>query len=475
LTEDEATPPTPAAAGCGEGASSGSVAEPTLGEALRTWSRVALQSFGGPAGQIAVMHRILVEEKRWVSEERFLHALSYCMMLPGPEAQQLATYIGWLLHRTLGGLVAGVLFVLPGFVAILGLSFLYVGFGDVALVEGLFFGIKPAVLALVVQALLRIGRRALGHPANVSIAVGAFVAIFFFDVSFPWIVLAAGLLGLAGAQVIPTAFAAPAAQSVGRNASVVDALLDRQTPGHTRPTWGRALRVATVCLVLWWTPVLAIAALAGWDDVFTRIGLFFSKLAVVTFGGAYAVLAYMAQQAVETYGWLAPGEMLDGLGMAETTPGPLIQVVQFVGFLAAYRDPGALDAWLAGTLAAVLTTWVTFVPCFLWIFLGAPYIESLRGSWVARGALAGITAAVVGVVLNLAIWFSLHTLFASLSEGRIGPLLLRVPEWASIDPVAAGIALVAVIAALRFHVGMLPLIGGCALAGMVWQVASAGG
>lgn len=255
----------------------------------------------------------------------------------------------------------------------------------------------------------------------------------------------------------------------------MDALLDLQTPEHTRPTWGRALRIATLCLVLWWTPILTIGALAGWDDVFAQIGLFFSKLAVVTFGGAYAVLAYMAQQAVETHGWLSAREMLDGLGMAETTPGPLIQVVQFVGFLGAYRDPGTLEPWLAGTLAAVLTTWVTFVPCFLWIFLGAPYVESLRENRALRGALAGITAAVVGVVLNLAIWFSLHTVFARVGETRIGPLRLYLPEWGSIDPVAAGIALVAAVATLRFHLGMLPLIGGCALAGMAWRLLATGG
>jgi len=436
---------------------------------------VALQSFGGPAGQIAVMHRILVEEKRWVSEERFLHALSYCMLLPGPEAQQLATYIGWLLHRTLGGLAAGILFVLPGFLTILALSLLYVGFGDLALVEGLFFGIKPAVLALVLEALLRIGRRALGHAVQVGIAAAAFVAIFFFEVPFPWIVLGAGLVGLAGARALPEAFRGPRPQAPAGAAAVVDALLDRQTPDHTRPTLGRALRIAAVCLALWWTPIAVLAARLGPDDVFTRIGIFFSKLAVVTFGGAYAVLAYMAQQAVETYGWVTPGEMLDGLGMAETTPGPLIQVVQFVGFLGAYRSPGELEPWVAGTLAAVLTTWVTFVPCFLWIFLGAPYIERLRESPALRGALASITAAVVGVVLNLAIWFSLHTLFATVGEHRIGPLLLQVPDWGTLDPVAALIAAGAAVAALRLHVGMLPLIGGCSLTGMAWRLLGPGG
>jgi len=439
-------------------------------EALRTWVRVALQSFGGPAGQIAVMHRILVEEKRWVSEERFLHALSYCMLLPGPEAQQLATYIGWLLHRTRGGLVAGTLFVLPGFVTILALSLGYAAWGGLPLVEGIFFGIKPAVLALVLEALLRIGRRALGHAAQVAIAVGAFVAIFFLALPFPWIVLGAGALGLAGSRLLPEAFRPPPAAAPPGAAPDVDALLDEQTPAHTSPSIARAVRVAGIGLLLWWVPIAALFLARGGDDVFTTIALFFSKLAVVTFGGAYAVLAYMAQQAVEHYGWLAPGEMLDGLGMAETTPGPLIQVVQFVGFLAAWRSPGALAPWQAGTLAAVLTTWVTFVPCFLWIFLGAPWIERLRASAPLRGALSGITAAVVGVILNLALWFSLHTLFASVQTRRMGALLLQVPVWETLDVVAAAIALGAAVATLRFHVGMLRLIATCAALGVLWRL-----
>jgi len=446
-----------------------------LREALRTWWRVAINSFGGPAGQIAVMHRILVEEKRWVSEERFLHALSYCMLLPGPEAQQLATYIGWLLHRTLGGLAAGILFVLPGFVTILALSLLYAAYGDLPLVEGVFFGVKPAVLALVLEALLRIGRRALGHAAQVAIAAGAFVAIFFLEVPFPWIVLGAGVSGLVGSRLLPDGFRPPRPPLLAGSVPIVDALLDHQTPGHTRPSAARALRVATVGLSLWWLPIAALVWTRGGGDVFTQIAVFFSKLAVVTFGGAYAVLAYMAQQAVETYGWLSPGEMLDGLGMAETTPGPLIQVVQFVGFLGAYRSPGELPPWVAGTLAAILTTWVTYVPCFLWIFLGAPWIERLRESPLLRGALAGITAAVVGVVLNLAIWFSLHTLFARVSEERLGPLVLQVPAWATLDVAAAAIALCAALATLRFHLGMFRLIGACATLGVLWRVLGPGG
>ena len=442
----------------------------SFSEATRTFARIAIQSFGGPAGQIAVMHRILVEEKRWIGEERFLHALSYCMLLPGPEAQQLATYIGWLMHRTAGGLVAGTLFVLPGFVSILALSLLYATARDLPLVQGLFFGVKPAVLALVLEAGIRIGRRALGHAAQVAIAALSFAAIFCFAVPFPWIVLAAGIVGLAGARLAPEAFRGPRPQLAPGGGAVVDALLDGEAPEHVRPDARRALRVAALWLSLWLLPVAAIAATRGPDDVFTRIAVFMSQLAVVTFGGAYAVLAYLAQAAVETYGWLTPGEMLDGLGMAETTPGPLIQVVQFVGFLAAWRSPGALPPWLAGVLAALLATWVTYTPCFLWIFAGAPYIEVLRGSRAATSALSAITAAVVGVILNLAVWFSLHTLFTTVHERRLGPLVLQVPEWATLDWAAAAIAAGAVYATLRLHVGMLTLLGACAALGIGWQL-----
>ena len=441
-------------------------------EGVRTWARVALQSFGGPAGQIAVMHRILVEEKRWIGEERFLHALSYCMLLPGPEAQQLATYLGWLLHRTPGGLVAGILFVLPGFAAILALSLLYVSYQSLPLVEGIFFGIKPAVLALVLEALARIARRALGHPVQWAIAAAAFVAIFWLAVPFPWIVLGAGVVGLTGARLAPEIFRGPRPQVAAGATPVLDALLDRQAPAHTRPSARRSARVAALCLTLWLAPVALLYFGRGAHDVFTQIAIFFSKLAVVTFGGAYAVLAYMAQQAVETHGWLSAREMLDGLGMAETTPGPLIQVVQFVGFLGAWRSPGELSPWLAGVLAALLTTWVTYVPCFLWILLGAPYVERLRESPWLRGALSGITAAVVGVILNLAIWFALHTLFATVHERTLGPLRLHVPEWSSLDPAAGAIAVGAAIAAFGFHARMLTLIGGCAALGVAWRLAA---
>jgi chromate transporter len=408
----------------------------TFAEALRVWVRVGLLSFGGPAGQIAVMHRILVEEKRWVSERQFLHALNYCMLLPGPEAQQLATYIGWLLHRVRGGLVAGVLFVLPGFLAILLLSVLYAGFQATTTVQALFFGLKPAVIAIVVQAVLRIGSRALKNGVMIAISAAAFGAIFFLEVPFPLIVIGAAAIGYLGHRLWPASFLVIRAEQP----SNADSPVPLQLPA-VRPSWKRSVRTALIWLVLWWTPVALIALTVGTNSIWMQEGLFFSQAAVVTFGGAYAVLAYVAQQAVETYGWLRPGEMLDGLGMAETTPGPLIQVVQFVGFMGAYRNPGMLDPMVAGLLGSLLTTWVTFVPCFLFIFVGAPWIEHLRGREDLTAALSAITAAVVGVILNLAVWFSLHVLFADLHEVRTTGVRLLVPEWATIDPAALLITL----------------------------------
>jgi chromate transporter len=443
-------------------------------EALRVWARVALLSFGGPAGQIAVMHRILVEEKQWVSENRFLHALNYCMLLPGPEAQQLAIYIGWLLHRARGGIVAGTLFVLPGFLSILVLSILYAGFQGVTFVEALFFGLKPAVMAVVVEAVIRIGRRALKNRLMVGLAALAFVGIFFFDVPFPLIVLGAGLIGYFGGRFAPGWFAVPnphAAQGSGPTGTqaIGDALLEQ-----ARPSIGRAVRVLAVWLPLWLGPVAILWAALGRSNVLVSEAVFFSKTAVVTFGGAYAVLAYIAQEAVSTYGWLRPGEMLDGLGMAETTPGPLIQVVQFVGFMGAYRNPGALDPMLAGVLGSIVTTWVTYTPCFLWIFLGAPYIEYLRGNRLLSSALSAITAAVVGVILNLAVWFSLHTLFGTVGERQIGPVRLYVPEWQTLDVASLGIAVVAFLALFRFKIGMLPTLALCAALGVVYGLLVAG-
>ncbi|HMG46827.1 MAG TPA: chromate efflux transporter [Allosphingosinicella sp.] len=432
-------------------------------EAARTWARIALLSFGGPAGQIAVMHRILVEEKRWIGEARFLHALNYCMLLPGPEAQQLATYIGWLLHKTKGGLVAGALFVLPGFVAIMALSFVYALFGQIGAVAALFFGLRAAVLAIVLEAVRRIGRRALGGMTTRLIAAFAFVAIFFLAVPFPAIVLAAGLAGYAGNRAGLKSLAV-AAGADGATA------LGEDVPDHARPNLSWSLRIGAVFLLLWLGPVAALLVLLGPDDVFSRIALFFSQMAVVTFGGAYAVLAYVAQQAVASYHWLAPGEMLDGLGMAETTPGPLIMVTQFVGFMAAFRQASGLPPLLAAALGGILTTWVTFLPCFLWIFLGAPYIEKLRGNRALSAALTAITAAVVGVVLNLAIWFALHTLFAAQRPVRGTGLAFDLPVWASLDPAALLLTLAALIAVFRFRLGAMWVLAGCALAGLIYRL-----
>jgi chromate transporter len=440
-----------------------------FGEAARVWARIALLSFGGPAGQIAVMHRILVEEKRWIGEARFLHALNYCMLLPGPEAQQLATYIGWLLHKTKGGLVAGILFVLPGLLSIMALSWIYALWGNVGAVEALFFGLKAAVLAIVLDAVRRIGSRALKFGAARALAAAAFVGIFFFSVPFPLIVLAAGLIGYLAASH----FHAGGGHGSADGEVVPDAetALGEDVPEHARPSLGWSLRVGSVFLLLWLAPVAALLVLLGPDDVFTEIALLFSQLAVVTFGGAYAVLAYVAQQAVETHGWLQPGEMLDGLGMAETTPGPLIMVTQFVGFMGAFREATGLHPLLAGTLGGLLATWVTFTPCFLWIFIGAPFVERLRGNQALAAALSAITAAVVGVILNLAIWFALHTLFAQTRPFALGPLGLDVPVLASIDWAAFALAAAALVAVFRFKLGPLPVLAACAAAGLLMRLA----
>jgi chromate transporter len=441
-------------------------------EALKVWIRVAALSFGGPAGQIAVMHRILVDEKRWIGENRFLHALNYCMLLPGPEAQQLAIYIGWLLHKTKGGLVAGTLFVLPGFLSILALSYIYAAFGNVGIVEGLFFGLKAAVLAIVLQAVARIGQRALRNPMMIAIAVAAFVSIFFFAIPFPLIVLVAGMIGFLGGRAGSHLFRIGGGhKSVGKVLADADSALGEHTPAHARPNWGWSLRISAIFLALWLLPVALLLVFLGPDNVFSQIAVFFSKMAMVTFGGAYAALVYVAQQAVENFHWLQPGEMLDGLGMAETTPGPLIQVVQFVGFMGAYRDAGALDPMLAATLAAILTTWVTFVPCFLWIFLGAPFIELLRGNKALTGALSAITAAVVGVIMNLAIWFALHVLFGQVDKWQGYGFAVNVPVWQSVQVPAVILTLAAILATFRFGARMIPTLAACSLAGMLFYIA----
>jgi chromate transporter len=432
--------------------------------AVRTWFAISLQTFGGPAGQIAVMQRALVDEKRWIGQRRFLHAMNYCMLLPGPEAQQLATYVGWLLHGTRGGLVAGGLFVLPGVVALLALSAIYVAFGSTTAVLALFAGLAPAVLAIVVQAVVRVAGRALHGPALWAIAVVAFLALALFGVPFPVVVALAALAGWAlhrwRPSAIPERKKAEAADA-GPPPVISDDVL------HTEaPTTRRTLRVLLVGLVVWGVPVLAVALLTGVGSVFTQQGLFFSGAAVVTFGGAYAVLAYVAQQAVQVYGWLGPREMVRGLALAETTPGPLIMVVQFVAFLGAYRDPGALDPWVAAVLASLLVTWVTFVPSFLFVLLGAPYMERLRGNRSLSAALTGITAAVVGVIANLGVYFAVHTLFSDTVRIDRSVLSLEVPAVGTVRWVALGIAVIAAVLLFRAKWSVLRTLGVCAALGL---------
>lgn len=439
---------------------------PTLAQATRVWARIAALSFGGPAGQIAVMHRILVEEKRWLGDGRFLHALNFCMLLPGPEAQQLATYIGWLMHGVRGALVAGLLFILPGVLAIMGLSWIYAIWGEAGLVSALFFGLKAAVLAIVLQAVVRVGKRALKNPAMRAIAAASFVAIFAFGAPFPLIVAVAALLGWGGAKAGLAAFQGGGGHgSVGKT-HVDDAatLLGEDHGDLTGAKRARAFRAGFVALVLWLLPVAALVILAP-GSVFADIATFFSKLAVLTFGGAYAVLAWVAQEAVGTYGWLKPGEMLDGLGMAETTPGPLIMVLQFVGFMGAWREAGWAMPLLAGTAGGLLATWVTFAPCFAWIFLGAPFMERLRQNRALSAALSAVTAAVVGVILNLAIWFAIHVVWREVTRIKAGPLSLELPVLASVDTAAAGLSALALLAVFRLRLGMVSVLAGSAALG----------
>lgn len=434
-------------------------------EAVSVWARIAGLSFGGPAGQIAVMHRILVDEKRWIGERRFLHALNFCMLLPGPEAQQLATYIGWLLHGVRGGLVAGFLFVLPGALAILALSWIYVLFGSAGPVDALFFGLKAAVLAIVVQAVVRIGSRALKSGAARALAAAAFVAIFFLGVPFPLIILIAGLIGWFAGRKGVTVFAGGGHGGDGQGLADVDSALGDGPVDHPP---GRTRIAALVLAVLWLVPVFALVVLAGPDSVWTEIATFFSEMAVVTFGGAYAVLAYVAQAGVQHYHWLTATEMLDGLGLAETTPGPLIMVTQFVGFLAAFRQPGGMSPLLAGTLGALLTSWVTFLPCFVWIFAGAPFVEKMRENKGLSSALGAITAAVVGVILNLALWFALHFLFAD--QQRVAGINLPVPE--SLDPRAVLLSGLAALLLFGFHRSVILTLALCALGGLILRFAA---
>ena len=442
------------------------------------WSTVAANSFGGPAGQIAVMHDEIVVKRKWIGERRFLHALNYCMLLPGPEAQQLATYLGWLLRGPAGGLFAGSIFILPGFLSIMALSVLFAAYGDVVWVSGLFFGISAAVIAGVVNAFGRIGRRVIKNPTMLAIAACAFVAIFVFELPFPLIVIFAAAIGLIGGRRRPDTFnliqggTSSNGGSLSQDAADGDeeVLVGDEDVSVGRPSWGRALRVLTIGLALWFVPVLALALFLGRASVFVDVALFFSGAAVLTFGGAYSVLAYISQEAVNSFGWLEPDEMISGLGMAETTPGPLIQVVQFVGFMGPYRSPGSLPAWQAGISGAVIATWVTFVPSFLWIFLGAPFIEHLRNKPALTSALSTVTAAVVGAVLNLALWFAVFTLFDSVDERRGFGAVIYQPDLTSIDPAALAIAAGAAFAIFNRKIPTLKVIAAAALAGVIYEL-----
>ena len=445
---------------------SGRPEHPSLAEATRVWAKIAALSFGGPAGQIAVMHRVLVEEKRWLGDGRFLHALNFCMLLPGPEAQQLATYIGWLMHGVRGALVAGLLFILPGVVSIMALSWIYAAYGQVGFVAALFFGLKAAVLAIVLQAVVRVGRRALRNGAMRAIAAASFLAIFALQVPFPLIIAVAALIGWAGAKAGLAAFQPGGGHGAVGSTHVDDAATLLGEESALPPAARRnALRAGLAALAIWLLPVAAILLLAP-GSVFADIATYFSKLAVLTFGGAYAVLAWVAQEAVGTYGWLEPGEMLDGLGMAETTPGPLIMVLQFVGFMGALREAGWAQPYLAGTLGGLLTTWVTFAPCFAWIFLGAPFMEGLRRNVALSAALSAVTAAVVGVILNLAIWFAIHVVWSEVTRVTLGPLAMELPVPGSINWIAAALSALAILAVFRLKLGMAVVLLGAAGLGL---------
>lgn len=436
-----------------------------LRESTRTWFAISLRTFGGPSGQIAVMHRELVDERRWIGERRFLHALSFCTLLPGPEAQQLAIYLGWLLNGTAGGLIAGTLFVLPGYLALLALSAIYAQWGETAAVAALFAGLAPAVLAIVAQALWRIGRRALHGPVMVGLAVTSFASLFLFAVPFPFVVLGAAVVGYGASLRRPDLFAHT--DDTETDPSLPPPLIADDALHGERPSWRRALRILAIGLPLWATPVVLAAALLGSDHVLVDQGAFFSGTAVITFGGAYAVLSFVAQRAVEAYRWLAPGEMIHGLALAETTPGPLIMVVEFVGFIGAYRNPGDLDPWVAGVLGATIVVWVTFVPCFLFVLLGAPHIESLRHNVRLSAALSAVTAAVVGVIANLSAYFAVHTLFDRTSTTTAGPLRVVLPMWSSAVWQAFVVVGLAFVLVFRLRWGVLRVIGCCAAVGAV--------
>jgi chromate transporter len=442
-----------------------SVHKVPLREAFFYWLRLGFINFGGPAGQIAIMHDELVDRKRWIGNERFLHALNYCMLLPGPEAQQLAIYIGWLLNGTIGGVIAGVFFVLPAFFLILGLSWTYAVHGDIDWVAAIFYGLRAAVVAIVASAVIRVGSKALKNPAMYLIAGAAFVAIFFVKIPFPLIILTAALIGLVGARLAPALFPAPV------HAEEDDGVLlgDAAVQDSSRRSGWASLGVLLIGLAVWWGPLLIVIALRGADDTLSDEAIFFSQTAMITFGGAYAVLSYINDVAVNHFGWLSPGQMVTGLGLAESTPGPLIMVTQFVGFLGAYRFPGGLDPVVAGTLGSLVTVWATFAPCFLWIFLGAPYIERLRGNEGLNSALSAVTAAVVGVILNLAVTFGIAVLFDDVGRGTFLERTFPSPDWGSLDGFALVVASIAFLGLWRYRWNVLWVVTGSALGGLVYR------
>jgi chromate transporter len=425
---------------------------PTFREAFLFWLKLGFISFGGPTGQIAIMHAELVEKKKWISEARFLHALNYCMLLPGPEAQQLATYVGWLLHKTWGGIVAGAFFIIPSIFILWALSYIYVAFGNLPWTAAIFYGLKPAVLAIVAAAVIRIGSRALRNEVMWTLAAAAFVAIFFLHAAFPVIIITAAAIGFLGGKWKRDKFLVIRGHGTAQAESVLDD--SSAVPDHARPSWARAFQVSIVWVILWSAPVVLLSCCLGSEHTLVREGIFFSKAALVTFGGAYAVLPYVAQQAVQSHHWLTANQMLDGLGLAETTPGPLIMVTQFVGFLGGWSNPGQLEPILAATLGALVTTWTTFTPCFLWIFLGGPYIERLRGNEGLTTALSAVTAAVVGVVLNLAVWFGLHVIF---------------PGHGVVDWFAIVVTIGTFIGITRWKWDIVPVVLGAGLAGLIFK------
>jgi chromate transporter len=437
----------------------------TLLQAARVWAKIGLMSFGGPAGQIALMHHELVEKRRWISEERFLNALNFCMLLPGPEAQQLSIYLGWLLHKTRGGLIAGLFFILPGFICMLLLSLIYISLGNTTIITTLFFGFKAAVLAIVIRAIFPLAKKTLKNALMIGIATTSFFALYFLHTPFPLILLSAAIIGFIANKYWPTFFSASLAKSHAGSTedNALNYLIDQTALQHAPPSWRESIKTLLIWLTIWALPVVAVIMAFGADSVLGKQAIFFSNTAIFSFGGAYAVLAYVAQRVVNDYHWVTPNEMVDGLALAETTPGPLILVLQFVAFLAAYRHQTDLSPITAGLLASIITLWVTFVPCFLWIFLGAPYIEKLQHIIPLQAALKAITAAIVGVIANLSLWFASHALFTDSLKIQWHIFEFEIPQWASIEWPMLCITVIGLIASIQFKMNNLKILLLCAL------------